>query len=131
MCGAVGLGRLVAQGKRRHLARLRELASDPRWRVREAVAMAHQRWGDDDFEAMAEAAERWADGTPLEQRPAVAALCEPRLCSAAAARRALDLVEHLTASLPRSRDRVLRQAAPNAYCQKRRMSGVGPASAPG
>ena len=53
MCGAVGLGRLAAEGKRGHLARLRELACDPRWRVREAVALALQRWGEGDFEAMA------------------------------------------------------------------------------
>lgn len=111
LCGAVGLGRLVAGGKRRHLPRLRELASDPRWRVREGVAMGLQRWGDDDFDSMATEAERWADGSPLEQRAAVVALCEPRLLRApAAARRALELVERVTASLPRSRDRVLRQA---------------------
>lgn len=111
LCGAVGLGRLVSTGKRRHLLRLRELASDPRWRVREAVAMALQRWGDDDFDSMAADAERWADGSPLEQRAAVVALCEPRLLRAPeAARRALELVERVTASLPRSRDRVLRQA---------------------
>jgi hypothetical protein len=115
MCGAVGLGRVVAGGERRHLGRLRELAADPRWRVREAVAMALQRWGDDDFDAMATEAERWADGAALEQRAAVVALCEPRLLtSPAAARRALDVVERVTESLPESRDRVLRQAL--GYC---------------
>jgi hypothetical protein len=115
MCGAVGLGRFVARGERRHLARLRELASDPRWRVREAVAMALQRWGDEDFDAMAAEAEVWADGSPLEQRAAVAALCEPRLLKAPeAARRALALVERVTDALPHSRDRVLRQAL--GYC---------------
>lgn len=115
LCGAVGLGRLVADGKRRHLERLRELASDPRWRVREGVVMALQRWGEDDFESMAAEAERWADGSPLEGRAAVAALCEPRLLrTPEAARRALELVERVTASLPSSRDRVLRQAL--GYC---------------
>jgi hypothetical protein len=115
LCGAVGLGRLVAAGKSRHLARLRELASDPRWRVREGVVLALQRWGDDDFDAMAAEAERWGDGSPLEQRAAVAAMCEPRLLRASeAARRALDLVERVTASLPNSRDRVLRKAL--GYC---------------
>src|SRR5574340_436395 len=34
VCGAVGLGRLVAEGKRRHLKTLRAHASDPRWRIR-------------------------------------------------------------------------------------------------
>jgi hypothetical protein len=115
MCGAVGLGRLVAEGKSGHLARLRELASDPRWRVREAVAMALQRWGDEDFAAMATQAERWAEASPLEQRAAIAACCEPRLLrTPEAARRALDLVERVTHSLPSSRDRILRQAL--GYC---------------
>jgi hypothetical protein len=115
MCGVGGLGRLVAEGKRRHRARLRTIASDPRWRVREAVAIALQRWGEDDFAAMAAEAERWAGGAPLEQRAAVVAVCEPRLLrSPEAARRALDLVERVTESLPSSRDRVLRQAL--GYC---------------
>ena len=115
MAGAVGLGRLVASGQRAHLARLRELASDPRWCVREAVAMALQRWGDDDFESMAAEAELWADGSPLEQRAAIAGVCEPRLLRARGpALRALELVERVTASLPRSRDRVLRKTL--GYC---------------
>ena len=115
MCGTVGLGRLVAEGNGRHLARLRRLASDSRWRVREAAATALQRWGDDDFDAMATEAERWAARTPLEQRAAIVAVCEPRLLTTPdAARRALDLVERVTESLPTSRDRVLRQAL--GYC---------------
>ena len=115
MCGAVALGRHVADGQTAYVARLRGLASDRRWRVREAVAMALQRWGDDDFGSMATEAEHWAEGSPLEQRAAVAALCEPRrLGTPAAARRALALVERVTGSLPRSRDRVLRQAL--GYC---------------
>jgi hypothetical protein len=115
MCGAVALGRHVAEGRSRHVVRLRELASDPRWRVREAVAMALQRWGDDDFDSMATEAERWAEGSPLEQRAAIVALCEPHLLrTTEAARRALELIDRVTASLPGSRDRVLRQAL--GYC---------------
>ena len=115
MCGAVGLGRLIAVGSHRHLVRLRELASDPRWRVREAVAMALQRWGDEDFDAMAAEAEHWAEESPLEQRAAIAACCEPRLLGPPeAARRALGLLERVTESLPSSRDRTLRQAL--GYC---------------
>lgn len=39
-CGTAGLGRLAAEGKTEYLKLLRSLASDPRWRTREAVAMA-------------------------------------------------------------------------------------------
>ncbi|MDQ6772590.1 MAG: hypothetical protein M3024_06335 [Candidatus Dormibacteraeota bacterium] len=52
LCGAVGLGRLVAAGDRSHLNRLGELASDPRWRVREGVAMGLQRLGAADMAAL-------------------------------------------------------------------------------
>jgi hypothetical protein len=58
---------------------LRALASDPRWRIREAVAMALQRWGDVDMKGLLAAMADWAFGNPWEQRAAAAALCEPRL----------------------------------------------------
>lgn len=38
-CAAIGSGRLAAEGNRKVLMRLRTLASDPRWRVREGVAL--------------------------------------------------------------------------------------------
>ena len=115
MCGVVGLGRLVAEGPRDQLVTLRALASDERWRIREAVAMALQRWGDADVDGMLTEVERWADGTPLEQRAAIVAACEPRLLrEPEAARRTLALVHRVTVMLPRSRDRVLRQAL--GYC---------------
>jgi hypothetical protein len=77
--GVVGLGRIVAAGDRNLLPSLRQLANDPRWRVREAVAMALQAWGDVDVDGLAEEMGRWAGGSPLEGRAAMAALCEPRL----------------------------------------------------
>ena len=43
LCGAVGLGRLLAEGQLDVLPELRRHAADPRWRVREGVAMALQR----------------------------------------------------------------------------------------
>ena len=44
-CGALGLGRLLAEGDIALLQTMRRLASDPRWRMREAVAMALQQLG--------------------------------------------------------------------------------------
>lgn len=78
-CGVLGLGRALVEDDRRALEELRRHASDPRWRLREAVAMALQRWGEVDFEALAAAMDEWARGSPLERRAAAAALCEPAL----------------------------------------------------
>lgn len=99
-CGAVGLGRLVAAGGYEHLETLRQCASDRRWRLREAVAMALQRLGDADMERLLAEMQAWAQGTRLEQRAAAAAICEPRLLTrphhAAAA---LHILDQITASL--------------------------------
>ena len=42
-CGVEGLGRLIAEGQTDLWPILRACASDPRWRIREATAMALQR----------------------------------------------------------------------------------------
>ena len=105
-CGAVGLGRLLAEGDDTLLAVLRRCASDPRWRMREGVAMALQRLGDADMSRLVAAARDWARGTPLEQRAAAAALCEPRLLGAPAhARATLRILDGITASIARVKDR--------------------------
>jgi hypothetical protein len=51
-CGVVGLGRLLAEGDQGLLPALRRYASDPRWLLREGVAMALQRLGDADMERL-------------------------------------------------------------------------------
>jgi hypothetical protein len=79
VCGVVGLGRLLTEGQMEVLDTLRRCASDPRWRVREGVAMALQRWGEQDMEALLREMTVWSQGSFLEQRAAVAALCEPKL----------------------------------------------------
>src|SRR5215218_2214084 len=80
ICGAIGLGRLVAaDGRSDLLPRLRQPANDPRWRVREAVVLGLQRWGDRDLPSLVARMFEWVQGGFLEQRAAVAILCEPRL----------------------------------------------------
>ncbi|HEU5038466.1 MAG TPA: HEAT repeat domain-containing protein [Nocardioides sp.] len=77
-CGVVGLGTRAADPTIRE--RLRQHASDDRWRVREAVAMALQRLGDVDLPQLEEIVLDWADDPdPFVQRAAAAAICEPRL----------------------------------------------------
>jgi hypothetical protein len=41
--------------------------------------MALQRWGDEDMAGLLQEMAGWAEGSLLEQRAVVAALCEPRL----------------------------------------------------
>jgi HEAT repeats len=120
VCGLVALGRHLAPGDDTHVALLHRYASDDRWRVREGIAMALQRLGDDDLERAFGIAEEWAtDPDPLVRRAAVAAVCEPRLLrDPSFARRALALLERTTSDLAaspatdrRSTDlRTLRQA---------------------
>jgi len=107
VCGAVGLGRLLAEGQMVALPALRQHANDPRWRVREGVAMALQRWGDADMEALLSAMKDWAGGSWLEQRAVAAGLCEPRLLhSGRHAQAVLKLLDQIT--------RAVAQASPAA-----------------
>ena len=114
--GLVGLGRIVGAGDQSPLPILRQSSNDPRWRVREAVAMALQAWGGVDVDGLVAEMERWAGGSPLEGRAAMAALCEPRLLAGPeAVARTLAILGRLTRSVRDAPDaaadvRVLRQA---------------------
>jgi hypothetical protein len=84
-CGVLALGWSVtaaveagrSEGSRAALQELKPFASDPRWRTREAVAMALQHWGAADLAGMLAEMAAWAGGGPFEQRAVVAAICEP------------------------------------------------------
>jgi hypothetical protein len=105
-CGVLGLGRLLAEGDMTLFEALRRHASDPRWRTREAVAMALQRLGDADMERLLGALGEWSTGAPLEQRAAAAALCEPRLLRQPEhARATLTILDRITASVANTAER--------------------------
>lgn len=105
-CGIVGLGRLLAEGDTDLLKALRRYASDPRWRIREGVAMALQRLGDVNMGRLIAAMGEWSQGTPLEQRAAAAALCEPRLLGQAQdARAVLGILDQITAGIEQADNR--------------------------
>jgi hypothetical protein len=121
VCGVVGLGRLAAEGRVEVVEELRLHASDPRWRVREGVAMALQCLGDADVGRLMDVARAWASDRPYVQRAAIAGVAEPRLLKTQeAAEAAVAVVDAVTASLAdvgerRSDEfRTLRQAL--AYC---------------
>lgn len=129
-CGVLGLGALLARrqgstpsSKKALLVRLRELASDPRWRIREAVATGLQFWGDVDMPGLLAEMTAWAGGGYHEQRAAAAALCEPRLLKnlkhATAVLHLLNVIMQDIAAAPRTDRksepfRILRQAL--GYC---------------
>lgn len=122
MAGVVGLGRVAAQRGEPLAAEVRAAARDPRWRVREAAAMALQRIGDDDPERLGAEARRLVAGDALERRAAVAAVAEPRLLRRPAqVATALEVLDAATAALVAEADRraeavrTLRQALGYAW----------------
>jgi len=120
-CGALGLGKLIADGDLTQLPRLRAYAIDKSWRVREAAATALQLVGDRNMDLLLQEASRWSQGSWLEKRAAAAALAEPRLLKGAdQARTAQAIIDAITTSMAGSDERagegfkVLRQAM--GYC---------------
>lgn len=145
-CGTVGAGRLLVEalaagdsdGARDLLALLHDRAADPLWRVREAVAMALQRLGDDRPAELRTAVAAWAaDAHPLVRRAAVAGVCEPRLlrdpataaAALAACATATDALAAVPAGARRDPDvRTLRQAL--GYCWSVAVAGAPGAGLP-
>ncbi len=87
----------------RDLEALRVQANDPRWRVREGVAMALQRLG---WDAVLPTMRAWASGSLLERRAVVGGLCEPALLlDTERAVVVLELLDEITESLVREENR--------------------------
>ena len=121
-CGVVGLGRFIAEGQSSLIEELRPYASDPRWRLREAVAMALQRVGKADMNQLLEIAGEWGQGNWLELRAVAAGLAEPcLLLDPVQVERVLDLFDSITAALAQAADRrdedfkILRQGLAYAW----------------
>jgi hypothetical protein len=119
-CGVVGLGKLAAN-EPELFNRLCEYASDPRWRIREAVATGLQLAGDQNMTLLLKEMQTWSKGNWYEKRAAAATLAEPRLLkNPNHAKKVLQLLNEITKSMEkadRSKDesfKVLRQGM--AYC---------------
>jgi hypothetical protein len=119
-CGVVGLGKLAAN-EPELFGRLCEYASDPRWRVREAVATGLQLTGDQNMDLLLKEMQTWSKGNWYEKRAAAAALAEPRLLKQPGqVKQVLRILEQITASMEGAQTakdesfKVLRQAM--GYC---------------
>ncbi len=119
-CGVLGLGKLAAT-EPTLFARLRVYASDPRWRIREAMATGLQLVGDQDMQLLLKEMGQWHQGNWYEKRAMAAALAEPRLLKEPlVARRVLQIFDQITASMQEADNpkevafKVLRQAM--GYC---------------
>ena len=97
LCGAIGLGKFLTDSSPEIFEELRSHASDPRWRIREGVAMALQRYGAQNMEGLIREMSKWSQGSPWERRAAIAGLCEPSLLHKPAdLRRVLDILDQVT-----------------------------------
>lgn len=119
-CGVVGLGRLAAN-ESGLFEKLRSYASDPRWRIREAVATGLQMAGDRDIHALLKEMQDWSRGNWYEKRAAAATLAEPRLLKEPeVAEEVLQILDEITVSMQGNHDqhdegfKVLRQGM--GYC---------------
>ena len=98
-CGVIGLGKLAAH-QPELFARLRTYASDPRWRIREAVATGLQLAGDQDMDGLIREMKSWSKGNWYEKRAAAAALAEPRLLAKPKhAKQVLQILDEIMASM--------------------------------
>jgi hypothetical protein len=121
LCGTAGLGHLAVSDPVPVMSWLRELASDPRWRVREGVAIALQNLGRHSMSRLLAEMEKWSADGPFLQRAAVAGLCEPSLLKEPEhVTRVLRILDRITRSMAATSARkgedfrVLRQAL--GYC---------------
>jgi hypothetical protein len=121
LCGTAGLGKVALMEPATVMTWLNELASDPRWRVREGVAIALQRIGRENMPHLLGEMQAWMSDGPYVQRAVAAGVCEPALLKEREhAVQVLEILDQITTSLAGSKDRkddgfrVLRQAL--GYC---------------
>ncbi len=109
-CGTVGIGSIGAVHSGyfdEALSRLRELANDPRWRMREAVVMGLQKLLTANSNAILKELKKWITYVHLlELRAVVATMAEPAILkNKEAAKAALQLNREVVQKLQETKDR--------------------------
>jgi len=100
--GVAGLGKVILEERSNNelFNKLKDFAHDPRWRVREGVAMALQYIGKKDMEFLLTATKDWIESDLFIQRALVAGLCEPAILkNPAQAERVLELVFYIASKI--------------------------------
>jgi len=108
-CGARGVGALGTSQRffQKAMSRLKELASDSRWRTREGVAMGIQSMIEKQSQKTLKEIEEWVESDKwLEMRAVEAGVAEPALLKdERTAKSALELHKQIFAKIATSRDR--------------------------
>jgi len=113
-CAVLALGALYGRGqprprRRAALAAIKAAASDTRWRVREAAAMALQQIGEQDAEALRTIVTEWMpEASFLELRAIAAGLAHPPILDSEMAGFSLDIARRILAAVSRAEKKARR-----------------------
>jgi hypothetical protein len=96
-CGIVAMGAIYIPDDPDQFGLLKRYAGDPRWRIREAVAIALQEIGKRDMLLILNELHSWLDGSFCVLRAVAAGLCEPALLKdEQIAAEVLDILDQIT-----------------------------------
>lgn len=105
-CGAVCLGNLYLDSKnKKFIFLLKNLANDSRWRMREAVAFAFQRIGEEIFEELRDIFSDWIDrSNNYEKRAILVSLAHPKFLDKEKAEFCFDITVKVLNGMDREND---------------------------
>jgi hypothetical protein len=105
-CSAVCLGRLYAKTKDEKIVRvLKKLASDDRWRIREAVAFGFQLIGEDNLSELQRIFSEWiAKSNNREKRAILVSLAHPEILDRNTSLYCFEILESIFKTMKRDND---------------------------
>jgi hypothetical protein len=105
-CSAVCLGRLYTKTKDKKILRvLKKLASDDRWRIREAAAFGFQRIGEDNLSKLKRIFAEWiAKSNNREKRAILVSLAHPKILDRKTTLFCFEILDKVLESMERDKD---------------------------